>query len=73
MRTLTPLATCSTIAERLVVGDPRRLQPRFIGPGCMTIADCSSPHTGDVCFGAVSTHGPKGKSARHAFTLHPAS
>ena len=43
MRTLTPLATCSTIVERTESATSAAISmPRFIGPGCMTIASSSS-------------------------------
>ncbi len=41
MRALTPLATCSTIVERTESATSAAIStPRFIGPGCMTMA-CS--------------------------------
>ena len=41
IRTLTPLATCSTIVDRAESATSAAIStPRFIGPGCMTMA-CS--------------------------------
>src|SRR6185312_13513919 len=41
IRTLTPLPTCSTIVERTESATSAPISmPRFIGPGCMTMA-CS--------------------------------
>ena len=41
MRTLTPLATCSTIVDRAESATSAAIStPRFIGPGCITMA-CS--------------------------------
>ncbi len=41
MRTVTPLATCATIVERAESATSAAIStPRFIGPGCMTMA-CS--------------------------------
>ena len=39
MRMLTPLATCSTIVDRAESATSGEISmPRFIGPGCITIA-----------------------------------
>ena len=39
MRVVTPLATCSTIIERAESATSAAIStPRFIGPGCMTMA-----------------------------------
>ena len=39
MRMVTPLATCSTIVERGESATSAAISmPRFIGPGCMTMA-----------------------------------
>src|SRR5581483_9962067 len=39
MRTVTPLATCATIVERSESATSAAIStPRFIGPGCMTMA-----------------------------------
>ena len=41
MRTATPLVTCSTMTERTWSATSALISmPRFIGPGCMTMA-CS--------------------------------
>ena len=74
IRTLTPLATCSTMVERTESATSEAISmPRFIGPGCITTA-CSGSAAirlgvEAVAAAVLARRGEEG--ALHPLALHP--